>query len=75
MKQTGSLPAETKRGSPGFIGREWIETVRMLVITSRVLFSPGFIGREWIETRDKTGIHFNHGFSPGFIGREWIETR
>ena len=44
------LPAiATRRRSPGFIGREWIETLHS-VATFPLLTSPGFIGREWIET-------------------------
>ena len=36
--------------SPGFIGREWIETLLQIVGIVTVVCSPGFIGREWIET-------------------------
>ena len=36
--------------SPGFIGREWIETMEVIISKKATQFSPGFIGREWIET-------------------------
>ena len=36
--------------SPGFIGREWIETCIGFGGFYRLAYSPGFIGREWIET-------------------------
>ena len=36
--------------SPGFIGREWIETMANVHRHRVTQHSPGFIGREWIET-------------------------
>ena len=60
-------------GSPGFIGREWIETVQtILPLQSRGLLPALLVG---------SGLKLDNGnfeslnqHSPGFIGREWIET-
>ena len=60
--------------SPGFIGREWIETALPFCITAFGTDSPGFIGREWIETSFSASLAVMYLDSPGFIGREWIET-
>ena len=60
--------------SPGFIGREWIETTNVSHQHATRKGSPGFIGREWIETRGNTLTRLHRHTSPGFIGREWIET-
>ena len=70
--QTPVLPRDNS--SPGFIGREWIETSRHYPAQLSANFSPGFIGREWIETLIKSANHKKSKSSPGFIGREWIET-
>ena len=50
LKPKSPLPLLLVRTSPGFIGREWIETPRMNSLIMAINPSPGFIGREWIET-------------------------
>ncbi len=76
LKQPGLLWCKHRPiDSPGFIGREWIETRQTLKHRHGLIYSPGFIGREWIETVDRLGFALSASHSPGFTSREWIETR
>ena len=62
------------RDSPGFISREWIETMVLAPFEKSLADSPGFISREWIETPGEYPNSVQVDDSPGFISREWIET-
>ena len=60
--------------SPGFIGREWIETCVTAPISRLCAFLPALV--VWSRLKQAQPMPQPAGcrLSPGFIGREWIET-
>ena len=59
--------------SPGFIGREWIETRVYGIRGSSKNILPALLVGSGLKPAPRWGI-FWRVHSPGFIGREWIET-
>ena len=67
LKPKSPLPLLLVRTSPGFIGREWIETPRMNSLIMAINPSPGFIGREWIETESDHSYRWINVILPALL--------